>query len=243
MVRLSVFLSLLLVFFLSCASGVEKNQAAWRTPSHLISEKEWKLQFPGGTKMAEQKLLGGYASRYYSLYCDEDGTEWIHFALDGADSGHSKNTRYVRSELRHVENWNLLNRRSMSYTFRANASQAQSSYTVGQIHILPDDSVIPGETSPLLRLEIVKNQFRAKIKDYADGHYETIILCGYKDGSEKRVAVETVGENLSVFVDGEKKFTRRVFCPFKNYFKVGIYPQQTHGLFDVFVKDLVVEIE
>ncbi len=193
--------------------------------------------------MAEEKSLRGFSSKYFSLFTDKNGNEWIHFFLDASEPGHSKNTKYARSELRHTENWTLSKKRRLSYTFKAFAAKENSSYTVGQIHILPDDSVLKNEKSPLLRVEIVKNQLRAKIKDYKTGKYETFLLGPYKNGDEKTVSIETDEKNISVYIDGEKFFTKEVFCPLKNYLKVGLYPQENKGLFEMFVKNLSVEID
>ncbi|WP_407424938.1 polysaccharide lyase family 7 protein [Treponema sp.] len=238
-----------LAFSLCAAFGADSKwtfasyQTEFSSPSHLITVSEWKFQFPGGSKMAEEKQLSGFSSKYYSVFKDEGGTEWIHFALDAGDKGHSKNTKYVRSELRHLENWDMKGFHRMSYTFKAFSDDKSAKFTVGQIHCVPDEKIMSGEHSPLLRIAVADGKIRAWIKNYSDGSYKSPVLGAYSYGEEKSVGIETTENILAIYMDGRKVFQEEVFCPFKNYFKIGVYPQQTHGFFDVLIKDLKVEVK
>src|SRR5258708_1492756 len=76
----------------SCADTV--------APSQAFDLRGWKLQVPGPI---EVKDLRNYSSGYFFL----NGNREMVFALDASEKGTTENTKYVRSELRHLPDWTV----------------------------------------------------------------------------------------------------------------------------------------
>ena len=62
-------------------------------------------------------LSDGFKNKYFSLYKNAEGREYIRFSLDASDKGKSKNGSSVRAEMRHLKEWNMTTKNILSYTF------------------------------------------------------------------------------------------------------------------------------
>ena len=87
--RLLTFAALLAV----CAPFADGADTS--PPAQAFDLHGWKLQVPGPL---EVKNLRNYASGYFFLNASRE----MCFSLDAAEKGTTPNTKYVRSELRHL---------------------------------------------------------------------------------------------------------------------------------------------
>jgi hypothetical protein len=222
-------LALLLLFGANCAFG-ETSAGA---PSQAFDLHEWKLQVPGPLEIKE---LQNYSSGYFFLTASRE----MCFALDAAEKGATPNTKYVRSELRHLPEWTVEGSHTLSGEVRVVSSLQPAKLTVLQIHgITPDGDNAP----PLLRVAFKAGDLYADVKTDSTGEKTDSILLkrGVRAGFV-RVEVIVKSSKLRVTVDGVEKLERDLsFWKFGNYFKAGCYPQATQGTAQVFFRKLKVE--
>ena len=86
--------------------------ASMQSPFNSWSDEQlsqWYHQFPAPVGMKNQKIDNFYKSKYLYETQKPDKTgknqKWIRFSLDANDEGTSPNSKYVRTELRHQQNW------------------------------------------------------------------------------------------------------------------------------------------
>ena len=202
-------------------------------PSQAFDLHAWKLQVPGPI---EVKDLRNYSSGYFFL----NGSREMCFSLDAAEQGTTPNTKYVRSELRHLPDWTLDGSHTLTGEVRVISHLQPDKLTVLQIHgITPAGDNAP----PLLRIAVENGDLYADVKGDAEGEKTDKVLLkpGVKSGYVK-VAIIVKGHQLRVLVDGQEKLARDLsYWKFSNYFKAGLYPQATQGTAQVFFRKLKAE--
>jgi len=204
-------------------------------PAQAFDLRGWKLQIPGPSEV-KGKDLENYASGYFFLNAERE----MCFSLDAAEKGTTPNTKYVRSELRHLQDWTVDGVHTLSGEVRVVSSLKPSKVTVLQIHgITPEGDNAP----PLLRVALNDGDLYAVIKtDPAGTKTESTLLKRKVGTGYVSVSVHVDHGTLSVAVDGEKKASRDVSSwKFSNYFKAGCYPQATEGNVQVFFRKLTVQ--
>jgi len=215
------------------AAGGRGSCADMAPPSQAFDLHEWKLQVPGPLEI---KDLHNYSSGYFFL----NKTREMVFSLDAAEQGTTPNTKYVRSELRHVANWTVDSTHTLSGEVRVVSQLQPDKLTVLQIHgITPDGDNAP----PLLRVAFNKGDLYAAIKPDSSGDDTDMVLLkpGVR-GAYVKVSIVVKSGRLRILVDGQEKLARDLsFWKFSNYFKAGLYPQATQGSAQVFFRHLKVE--
>ena len=204
-------------------------------PGQAFDLQGWKLQIPGPLEVKDQALRR-YSSGYFFLNAERE----MCFSLDAAEKGTTPNTKYVRSELRHLQDWTVEGVHTLSGEVRVVSSLKPSKVTVLQIHgITPEGDNAP----PLLRVALNDGDLYAVMKtDAAGSKTESSLLKRKVGAGYVSVTVHVDHGILSVAVDGEKKVSRDVSAwKFANYFKAGCYPQATEGNVQVFFRKLSVE--
>jgi hypothetical protein len=214
-------------FALLCASQTAARAA---TPSQAFDLHAWKLQIPGPL---EVKALRNYSSAYFDLSPEKE----MCFHLDASEKGATRDAHYVRSELRHLLNWNTGESHSMSAEVRAVSHLTPDKITVLQIHgINPDGSDAP----PLLRIAVNKGDLVAMLKtDSSGSEGESVPLVKGLGSDYAKVEVSVKSKELKISVNGVQKVMRNLgFWKYMNYFKAGCYPQSTEGTVDVMFRSL-----
>lgn len=217
--------------------------------------EEWELQYPSGDElrgMLSHKIEEPFKSRYFSLYKNKNGTEYMRFSLDAGDKGKSTHGSSVRAELRHRNEWTLDGKNALSYTFYATSTDfGTARFTVGQFlqHCTKKDS-------PLCRIELWNGKIEAVVNNYgpdgttkSDGKTHRYSLGAIRQGEEISLRIESAAGVLRLFRDGELKaehtFPQAVSRTQKNYFKAGIYYQNKDSpriFSEVFMRNLRTDI-
>jgi hypothetical protein len=202
-------------------------------PSEAFDLHDWKLQVPGPL---EVKNLHNYSSGYFFLNSNRE----MCFTLDAAEKGTTPNTKYVRSELRHLPNWTVESSHTLTGEVRVVSHLEPDKLTVLQIHgVTPEGENAP----PLLRIAVNHGDLFAELKpDAAGAKTESILLKKGLKGDYAKVAIIVKGGQLRIDVDGEQKVSRDLsYWKFSNYFKAGLYPQATKGTAEVYFRSLRAE--
>lgn len=202
-------------------------------PAKAFDLSEWKLQIPGPK---EFKDLKNYASDYFYLNADRE----MCFRLDASEQGHTKNTKYVRSELRHNLNWKATEKHSLTGEFRVESQLTPDKVTLLQIHGITDAG---DNAPPLLRIAVNKGNLYAMLKTSATGEStESNLLKRGVGSSWVKVGINVAANQLSITVDGEEKLHRDIsYWKFSNYFKAGLYPQALEGKVQGYFRELKAE--
>lgn len=252
--RLLIFMIFLMDFSSSSFCGSSSSQKngkidfslkysaekAFLNPARLLKNpEEWKIQYPDGEKMATAES-GSYASKFYSLYKDKNGCEWIHFAISGGENGISKNSTHPRSELRHVSkkgDWEFDGKRVLSYTMNVKCTNPDAHFWVGQIH---------GEsTTPPLMIRVWRNAVYLELKDpEKKQNFEKQKICGYEYGTDLNLKIVLDGKNVKVYADGVLGAEAVLADSRRNYWKLGLYTSSTQARNpDVFYEDFIKDVE
>lgn len=241
---------------LSASYCTEKELLQRDSPYALFKEPDqWNLQYPGGSKeegMKTSAITENFKSKYFSLYKNENGTEYIRFSLDASDLGKSPNGSSVRTELRHKKEWTLNDKATLSYSFYYTTTDFTSAkFTAGQflMHCTKKDS-------PLCRIEIENGTITAVVNNYesdgitkADGHTHRYDLGTVKQNQEVSVKIEINKKTMKIYRDkilkAEHTYPETVSQTYTNYFKAGIYYQNKNSpkiFTELYLKDLKTEI-
>lgn len=201
-------------------------------PSGAFDLRPWKLQIPGPLEI---KKLDGYSSPYFFLNKDRE----MVFHLDAAEKGATPNTKYVRSELRHLPNWHISDPHSLSAEVRVVSRLDPDKVTVLQIHGIQEGG---GDAPPLLRIALIHGDLHAMLKPDNDGERtDSIVLKKGVGANWFKVGIVVKNSTLTVTVDGQQKLTRSLaYWKLPNYFKAGCYPQAVKGTADIFFRKLTV---
>jgi len=201
-------------------------------PSKYFNLKEWKLQIPGPLDV---KDLDNYTNSHFYLTDDK----LLCFNLDAAEKGHTANTHYVRSELRHELNWETNSNHEISARVKVTTNLPNYQVTVVQIHGITTDNE---NAPPLLRVAMVDGNVLAYIKSDALGVKTEKILIATGIGTDFfDVTVKMQNWNLIITINGREALRKNLYYwNYKNYFKLGCYPQVTEGQFKIFFKSFSV---
>lgn len=198
-------------------------------------------------------LSDGFKNKYFSLYKNAEGREYIRFSLDASDKGKSKNGSSVRAEVRHLKEWNMTTKNILSYTFYVTSTDfARAKFTVGQFLQQCDL-----KDSPLCRIELENGTITAKVRNYMkDGKTTSdnnkthkYAMGNIKQGQEVSITIEQDKKTLRLYRDGKIMathiFDSAVESEYENYFKVGAYYQNKDSpkiFSEVFVRNLSVQV-
>ena len=202
-------------------------------PASVFDLRQWKLQVPGPLEI---KQLAGYSSGYFFL---NDAREMV-FRLDAAAKGPTTNTKFVRSELRHLPVWHVNEAHSLSAEVRAVSHLDPDKLTVLQIHGIEEGG---GDAPPLLRIAQHRGDLFAIFKTDGEGdRTDSVVLKKGVGSNWCKVEITVKNRQLHVAVDGQQKLTHSLaHWKFPNYFKAGCYPQAVKGTADVFFRKLSVK--
>lgn len=225
--------SITLIISLALLSSFCLKSDQYKAPSIHFDLKDMKLQIPGPKDIKE---LNNYASNYFYLTKDS----LMCFSLDASEQGHTANSHFVRSELRHAPNWFASEKHHLKATVKVKSEMQDYKVTVLQIHGITDkDENAP----PLLRVAVNNNTLYAFTKPDNSGDITDKTLL--KDNVfNKFFTVEIIVDNnvMYILVNGEKMLTKDLhFWIYKNYFKLGCYPQVHEGKFDIYFKSFEVD--
>ena len=129
-------------------------------PSKYYDLTNWKLQIPGPKEI---KHLNEYNSNYFHLDADTS----ICFELDASESGPTKNAHFVRSELRHLLNWEINSNHFLSSKTKISCDSPEYKVTIMQIHGINRDNT---DAPPLLRIALVNGNLYSYLKSDTTGN-------------------------------------------------------------------------
>jgi Alginate lyase len=206
-------------------------------PDSTIDVTGWKLQIPGPKDI---KDVQGYSSGYFYFNAKKE----MCFHLDCAEKGHTANSEYVRSELRHLPNWRASDStiKHLAATISLSSQAKPNKVTVLQIHGIEDNG---DNAPPLLRVAVNDNALYAFIKTDNNGkNTESVLLLPTVGDTMFHCAIDVQNNRLKIRVNGEEKVNRNLsFWTHTNYFKAGCYPQAKEGVVTVVFRSLEVQVK
>ncbi len=226
---MKISITLLLLIFAVISKPFCQGYIAPATKFNLAA---WKLQIPGPIEI---KDLSSYASPYF--YLTQKG--FIHFHLDASEKGTTPNATHVRAELRNIQNWKMIEDHELSTMVRVKCDITDFKVTIIQIKCVNDNNE---NVPPFLRLAVEGNNFYAYLKENIDTNKGTKILLK-SDVKDLFffINVKVKNKRLIINVDDLEVLSRDVsYWVLNNHFKMGCYPQQSAGIFDIDVKNMVV---
>lgn len=197
-------------------------------PAHKFDLTNWKLQELSTRGIVN---LTKYASPCFFLTADD----LICFDVDTAQEATS-----YRSELRHKHNWNTGENHEMSATLKVKYAVKNFRLTLIQIHGITDSKEFP---PPVLRIVVINgNLFSITKKDIAAIENKKTLLKKNISDSFFDLSIKVENAVLTVGIDGKELLNQDIsFWKYKNYFKIGCYPQTKEGRFQVYVKKFHVD--
>ena len=221
---------LLLSFFLCKLLSGNNNLA--ESPSKYYDLLNWKLQIPGPKEI---KNLGGYTSNYFYLAKDTS----ICFDLDASEKGTTKNAHFVRSELRHLLNWETNSKHFLSSKTKITCDLPNYQVTVMQIHGITRNN---DDAPPLLRIALVNGDLYSYLKSDSTGYKTKKQLLTTNLYNQYFITlIKIENSTLSIIVNGKECSREELFYwNYLNYFKLGCYPQEKKGNFKIYVKSFSV---
>ena len=213
-----------------CAARVSGAEMA---PSSAFELRDWKLQIFGPR---EVRNLASHAPDYFYL----DGNRAMVFHLNAAEAGTTANAHLVRSELRHLPNWDNAGNHTLSAEVRVESRRRPDKVTVVQVHSITRDGK---NAPPLLRIAVNNGDLVAIVKGASEGdRNDTVMLKKGLASDYAKLQVTVNAGRLQILVNGEQKLERTTaYWKFHNYFKAGAYPQATEGSVDVMFRSLSVK--
>lgn len=224
------------IFILSIISAAAvlsgTDISAGEKPLSAIDLSVWKLQIPGPKEVKDLKT-------YSSEYFERTKEGWIIFHLDCADKGHTPNTKYVRSELRHLPDWDVTGTHILSGIINVDSTANPDKVTVLQIHGITDQG---DNAPPLLRVAVDNGDVYAHIKkDNSGDKTEHVKMLGGIGKKDFECTVKIENRRMIISVNGTEKVNKDLsFWKYPNYFKAGCYPQALKGKVNVTFKSLTV---
>lgn len=227
------------------------------SPYRLFSNPNlWSLQYPSGTVNGGMKttpITEDYKSKYFSLYKNENGNEYLRFSLDASDQGKSTNGSSVRAELSSTKSWTLTGKNALSYKFYLTSTDfSQARFTVGQFLQRCDS-----KDSPLCRIELENGSITAKVINYekdgttkADGTTHNYDMGTIRQNQEVSIKIALDAKTMTLWRDSKimatHTFHQNVRSDYNNYFKAGIYYQNKDSpkiFSEIFMRDLEVTFD
>jgi hypothetical protein len=218
-----------ILIFIICWNSWSYAQNA---PSENFDLNHWKLQIPGPV---EVKNLNNYKSNYFSMAPDSS----VCFHLNAAEKGTTKNAHFVRSELRHLENWDTNGSHNLKAKIKISCNLTEYEVTVMQIHGITST----GENAPpLLRIALKNGNLYAFLKTDNEGKTGDKHLLASNLYNQFFTAEILFEHNIIIIkVNNQTVFNKNIdYWTYDNYFKLGCYPQMTKGVFEIFIKDILV---
>ncbi len=208
-----------------CLFFVTRAIAGDHAPATVFDLQQWKLQIPGPREI---KTLKNYSSTYFRLNAEKE----MCLHLDTAEKGTTPNTHYVRSELRHLPEWDVKDTHAVSAEVCVISHLKPDKVTVLQIHGITKQG---GNAPPLLRIAVNNGDLVAVIKTTNDGDKnDTVVLKKALGSGWAKLEVSVKSKQLKITVDDQEKVNRSLaFWKYPNYFKAGCYPQATNGTVEV----------
>ena len=214
---------IVLVFALMIVQVFSKE---YKAPSDSYSLGAWKFESPTGANI---KDLNGFSSKYFYL-SDEN---LLCFDIDTNNTS----TKSLNNELRNLNNWYVNSTHQLSVTMKAIASPKSYKLVVAQIYGIDDSNV---DVASLMKLVIEDGNLYAYIKKNNQSN-DIILLKENVINKFFSFDINIDNKNLSIQIDGEEMVSRNVgFWNYRNYFKVGAYPQSKYGEFQVYLNNLSV---
>ena len=223
---------LILPFYIILFCSFVLTGDIYKAPSLQFNLTGLKLQIPGPLEVKE---LNNYASKYFYLTTDS----LMCFSLDASEQGYTANAKFVRSELRHIPNWYASEKHHLKATLKVNTDVHDYKLTVLQIHGITEDNK---NAPPLLRIAVNNNNLYCFVKtDNSGDNTEKTLL---KEAVYNQfVTIEIIVENnqMNINVNGQNTYSKDLhFWEYKNYFKLGCYPQVHQGIFSIYFKSFEV---
>lgn len=198
----------------------------YKAPSESFSLESWKFESPTGANIKE---LSGFSSKYF--YLTEDNL--MCFDIDSNNTS----TKSLNNEIRHLSNWYINSNHYLEASMKVTASPKLYKLVVAQVYGMNESNI---DIAPLLRIMIENGNLYAHIKKNKQNN-EIVLLKENVVDNFFTIKIETENKNLSIKIDGEKVLNRSVeFWDYKNYFKLGAFPQAKIGDFRVFIRNLSV---
>ena len=203
-----------------------------KAPSTRFALDTWKLQLPGPVEIKELK---DYVSPYF--YLTSEG--FMHFHLDASEKGTTPNATHVRNELRNLLNWKITEDHTLSAVIRVQCNLSDFKVTIMQIKCLTEQDV---SAPPFLRLAIEGKNLYAHLKESVSSNKATkYLLKADADRVFLSITVKVKDKKLVIVVDDLEVLSKDVsYWVLNNHFKMGCYPQQSEGVFDIDVKKINV---
>jgi hypothetical protein len=191
----------------------------------------WKLQIPGPKDIY---ALYAYASQYF--YLNKQG-EMV-FSLDSSEKGSTKNSVFVRSELRHLSNWYINRNCSLIATLRVESNLSPDKVTVLKIHGYVEKGIY---APTLVRIALNDGDLYAYLnKSNHPKDTKRFLLLPDIENNTFRCVVSVINKKLIIKVNEKERFRHNIsYWKYKNYFKAGCYPQAHKGKVKVFFSELV----
>lgn len=203
-------------------------------PSKKFELNGWKLQIPGPKDIFN---LDNYATEYFYLNKDSEMVFW----LNSAEKGATKNTKFIRSELRHLSNWSIDGHYKIRGILRVESKLEPDKVTVMKIHGFTK----PGAYAPtLVRIALNdKDLFAYLNKSNTPKDTMCILLASKIDRHLFKCLIEVNKGYLTIQINDKEKLAHDVsYWKYKSYFKAGCYPQSRNGEVKVMFKELSVWI-
>ncbi len=214
------------IFFLFVLMIVQIFSKEYKAPSEGYSLDSWKFESPTGANI---KALDGFSSKYF--YLTEDNL--MNFDIDTNNTS----TKSLNNEIRHLNNWYVNSSHQLEITMKVNASPKQYKLVVSQIYGINENNV---DVAPLLRVIVENGNLYAYIKTSKQNN-EVVLLKENVIDTFFTLKIKVEDKKLSIDINGQKAVNKNVdFWDYKNYFKLGAFPQAKIGDFIVSVKNLSV---
>lgn len=203
-------------------------------PSSYFDLNAFKLQYPGPS---EQKNLLNFSSNYF--YSSKSHT--MSFFVVASATGHTQNSEFVRSELRHSANWYVSGSSTMSATLSVDSYLTPNKITVMQIH---GETKTLDNAPPLLRIALNNGSLYAMIKtSMSDTGTQAILLEKNINNQTFQCRISVQANQLKIWIDNTLKVNLPIrYWHYMNYFKIGAYPQSHEGYATVTISDLSVNV-
>jgi hypothetical protein len=227
---------IIVLFLISSASGNSSIFAGdFVEPSKKFELKGWKLQIPGPKDIFN---LDNYATKYFYLNKYNEMVFW----LNSAEKGATKNTKFIRSELRHLTNWSIDGHYRIRGILRVESKLYPDKVTVMKIHGFTK----PGGYAPtLVRIALNDKELFAYLnRSNTPKDTMGILLEEKVDRQLFKCLIEVNKGYLTIKVNGKEKLAYDVsYWKYKSYFKAGCYPQSQNGEIKVMFKELSIWID
>jgi hypothetical protein len=229
---------ILIMFLYSIGNGsifAGNSEGNFIEPSKKFELNGWKLQIPGPKDILN---LDNYATEYFYLNKDNEMVFW----LNSAEKGATKNSTFIRSELRHLSNWSIHGHYRIRGILRVESKLEPDKVTVMKIH----GFTTPGAYAPtLVRIALNDKDLYAYLnKSNTPKDTTGILLASKIDRQLFKCLIEVNKGYLTIKVNDKEKLARDVsYWKYKSYFKAGCYPQSRKGEVKVMFKELSVWID